>query len=42
MVDAISGMRIAARRHEWDRVLRIARRLPRLQAELQSFEDLAA
>ncbi len=42
VVDAISGMRIAARRHEWDRVLRIARSLPGLQASLQSFEDLPA
>jgi hypothetical protein len=42
VVDAISAMRIAARRDEWDRVLRIARRLPGLQASLQSFEDLAA
>jgi hypothetical protein len=42
VVDAISGMRIAARRHDWARVLRVARGLPGLQASLQSFEDLPA
>jgi hypothetical protein len=42
VVDAISGMRIAARRHEWASLLARSRALPELGRSLRHFEDLPA
>jgi len=42
VVDAISSMRIAARRHEWSRVLGAADGLPDLDRKLHRFENLSA
>jgi hypothetical protein len=42
VVDTVSAMRISARRHDWDALLRTARQLPSLEAELAHFEQLPA
>jgi hypothetical protein len=42
VVDTISGMRIAARRHEWASLLARSRALPELGRSLRHFEDLPA
>ena len=42
VVDTISGMRIAARRHEWSLLLVRSRQLPGLGRSLRRFEDLPA
>jgi hypothetical protein len=42
VVDTISGMRIAARRHEWASLLDRSRALPELSRSLRRFEELPA
>jgi hypothetical protein len=42
VVDTISGMRIAARRHEWASLLDRSRALPGLSRSLRHFEKLPA
>jgi hypothetical protein len=42
VVDTISGMRIAARRHEWSTLLERSRKLPELSRALRRFEELPA
>jgi hypothetical protein len=40
--DTISSMRIAARRRDWDKLMRAAADLPELSQKLQMYEDLPA
>jgi hypothetical protein len=42
VVDTISGMRIAARRHAWSALLDRSRELPQLGRSLRRFEELPA
>jgi hypothetical protein len=41
-VDAISAMRIAARRHAWSELLRASVALPKLTRELRAYQELRA
>jgi hypothetical protein len=40
--DTISSMRIAARRRDWDKLMRAAADLPELSQKLEKYEDLPA